>query len=219
MTVAKGRSNCKAERDIVSQGFYEQLQILEASNIEQSKCFKARLYDIITDYSISEEERSTQKNPWELLLQESEESHIRIRRSMFIGLYSFWEVSLKDIVETYTNNSAEKGEQGKKQSSRQGAKNYIKHIYGNDVPELIKLMNTHMYEFRNYLVHGSLDDDRESEIDKLRNLYPALCIKKGCGCFYISDYKGLRNLLELISRELDNAENKALELKNNQNTK
>ena len=57
MTIAKGRTNCQSGRDLVLKGFSEQLQILEDSQIEQENVFKAHLYDIITDYSISEVEK------------------------------------------------------------------------------------------------------------------------------------------------------------------
>ena len=61
MAIAKGRTDCKTERDLVLQGYREQLQILEDSQIEQENVFKAHLYDIITDYSISEDEKSSLK--------------------------------------------------------------------------------------------------------------------------------------------------------------
>ncbi len=40
-----------------------------------------------------------------------------------------------------------------------------------------------------------------------------MCIQIDCGEYYINDYSGLYYLLELFTRELDNAENSILATK------
>lgn len=216
MTIAKGRTNCKAERDLVFQGFTEQIQILEASQVEQENLLKARLYDVITDTSLSEEEKETQQLPWHTEFQELEEKHTRIRRSLFIGLYSFWEVSLLDIVNTHITDYLEKLQSLSKESWHKpylGAKDYAKLIYEEKIPENTHLINQNICEFRNYMVHGSSIEKRESYIKELSEKYPEFYIEAKLKSYFISDYNGLKSILSLFSRELDNAENKILKSK------
>ena len=214
MTITKGRTNCQSERDLVLQGFSEQLQILENSQIEQENVFKARLYDIITDYSISEDEKSSLKYPWSNELQELEERHIRIRRSVLIGLYSFWEVSLMEIVRSIIPNYIEELKIISKKTRNFGARDYVKLIYGANAPKSIELINYNICELRNYMVHGSMNESRKSLIDELRRLHPEFCIVSQCKESYICSYNGLKALLGLLSKELEAAETKISKIKN-----
>ncbi len=212
MTIAKGRTNCKAERDLVLQGFNEQLQILSTSQIEQSNLFKAHLYDIITDFSIYYDEKHTLMSPWSNQLQELEDRHIRIRRSVFIGLYSFWEVSLMDMANTHIPSIVEKALESQK-SKNFGASDYLKLIYGGQLPALADLIDNNIREFRNYMVHGSLTEKRESLIKVLLSTHKEFCIEGTCRTYFIRDYEGLFELLTLLSYELDAAEHKIIEIK------
>lgn len=212
MTIAKGRTNCQSERELVLQGFYEQLKILEDSQIEQENIFKAKLYDIVSDCSLYEEEGYTLKRPWTEHLQELEERHIRIRRSVFIGLYSFWEVSLMDMANTYIPTKVAIARNSKK-SNNFGTSDYIKLIYGNTLPLSVFLIDNNVREFRNYLVHGTLTKKREALINALVNSHTELCVKAYGNVYFISDYKGIIELLTMLSRELDHAENQILKLK------
>lgn len=58
MAIAKGISNNQAERNVVMQGFYEQLEIAQQSQYEQEASIKVKLYDIIEDNKLSEEEKN-----------------------------------------------------------------------------------------------------------------------------------------------------------------
>lgn len=213
MTIARGRTNCKADRDLVFNGFTEQLQILEKYQIEHEDAFKARLYDIIEDLSVSEEEKIYLKQPWLNELQELEERHIRIRRSVFIGLYSFWEISLMDIANTHTPSIAEAASNSKK-SKRSGASDYLKVIYEDGIPPSVTLIDNYIREFRNYMVHGALTKDRESAINTLMETHKEFCINRVCRDYFISNYKGIIEFLTLFAAELDKAENKMLITKN-----
>lgn len=212
MTIAKGRTNCQSERDLVLQGFSEQLQILEGAQIEQESVFKAQLYDIITDYTISEDEKSSLKRPWSNELQELEERHIRIRRSVFISLYSFWEVSLMDLAHTHIPKMVDIARKSKR-SKKFGASDYLKLIYGCKLPPSVNIIDNNIREFRNYLVHGTLTKDRESLIDALSNSHPEFCIKGIAGNYFIDNYRGVSEMLTLFSKELDIAESKILKIK------
>lgn len=213
MTIAKGRTICKAERDLVLQGFNEQLQILSSSYIEQSNLFKARLYDIISDRSISDEEKHTQMRPWSERLQVLEERHIRIRCSEFIGLYSFWEVSLMEMTNILIPSLIEKARESQK-SKNFGASDYLELIYGENLTSNINLINNNIRELRNYMVHGSLTEKREVLIKALVSTHKEFCVGGTCQSYCIHDYKGLLELLTLLSCELDAAEHKILEIKN-----
>ena len=212
MTIAKGRTNSQAERDLVLLGFSEQLQILETSQIEQENVFKARLYDIITDYSISENEKSSLKHPWSNELQELEERHIRIRRSVFIGLYSFWEVSLMDIANTHIPMMVDNDCKSKK-SKNFGASDYLELIYGGELPSTVNLIDKNIRELRNYLVHGTLAEKRESLINDLANSHPEFHIREICKNYFIDSYKGVYEMLNLFSKELDSAESQIIKIK------
>ncbi len=212
MAIAKGRTDCKTERDLVLQGYREQLQILEDSQIEQENVFKAHLYDIITDYSISEDEKSSLKYPLSNELHKLEERHIRIRRSVFIGLYSFWEVSLMNIANTHIPAMVENARKSKK-SKNFGASDYLKMIYGGKLPSAVILIDNNLREFRNYLVHGTLTEARESLISTLANSHPVFCTRGTCKTYFIDSYKGVSEMLMLFSKELENAENEILKIK------
>lgn len=132
---------------------------------------------------------------------------------MFIELYSFWEVSLMNIAETHTSSCADLKKTTSNKSKKKGVEDYLKQIYGKNFPTTVEIINKNIRELRNYLVHGSLDTYRQSLINDLANNFPDMCIQIDCGEYYINDYSGLYYLLELFTRELDNAENSILATK------
>lgn len=205
MTVAKGMSNCKAERDFVLQGFREQLEVVEQAQEQQEYCFKSHLYDILIDSSITEEEKRTLMAPWYDQLQELEERNIRIRRSIFIGLYSFLEISLKEI--------AEKVKGSNKFNEKLGGLKCFKAIYGENIPQSAGEINDYVRELRNYIVHGSLYENRKNAIENLMKVHSEFCIQSSCNHYYFRSYKGLYSIMNMFERELDRAEN---EIHNNQ---
>ena len=174
--------------------------------------FKAHLYDIITDYSISEVEKPSLKHPWSNELHKLEERHIRIRRSVFIGSYSFWEVSLMNIVNTHIPAMVENARKSKKPKIF-GASDYLKTIYGGKLPSSVNLIDNNIREFRNYLVHGTLTEERKLLISTLANSYPEFCIRGISNTYFIDSYKGVSEMLMLFSKELENAENEILKIK------
>lgn len=209
MAIAKGLSINEAERFIVMQGFYEQLEIAQQSQYAQETSIKAKLYDIIEDNSLDEDEKQSLKKPLISELEEIENKHIRIRRSVLIGLYSFWEVSLKAILssQSFISPHSNKGNrQIERNSKKSKAWNYLKQIYGEDIPNTSLLIDDAIRECRNYIVHGQLSSNQEETIRTLEVSNPEFCIGITCGNCVITHYSGLRHLLEYISRELDNAE-------------
>ncbi len=209
MAIAKGLSINQAERCVVMQGFYEQLEIAQQSQYAQESSIKAKLYDIIEDNSLEEYEKQSLKKPLISELEEIENKHIRIRCSVLIGLYSFWEVSLKAILssQSFISSPSNKGNwQIERTPKKSKAWNYLKQIYGEDIPNTSLLIDGAIRECRNYIVHGHLSSHQEETIRILEVSNPEFCIGIICGNYVITHYSGLCHLFEYISRELDNAE-------------
>ncbi len=191
------------------QGFYEQLEIAQQSQYVQETSIKAKLYDIIEGNSLEEDEKQSLKMPLINELEEIENKHIRIRRSILIGLYSFWEVSLNAILssQSFISPHSNKGNrQIERTSKKSKAWNYLKQIYGEDIPNTSLLIGGAIRECRNYIVHGQLSSSQEETIRTLEVSNPEFSIGIICGNCVIAYYSGLRHLLEYISLELDNAE-------------
>lgn len=203
---AKGRSNIKAERDILFQGFRDQLKTMENALKLQETEIKAQLYDIISDLTIHDEEKNTLKKGLYETLENIEEQHIRIRRSIFIGLYSFWEISLKAICDTpsLTGNTFKPQEKSDKTQSI--VRRYLNIIYEEKIPSTASLLNGPIRELRNYMVHGTLCKNQKNTLEKFVVEYPKFCVQISCKDYIFNNYAGLFTLLNIISEELDNAE-------------
>lgn len=63
MAIAKGLSNNHAERNIAMQGFYEHIEIAQQSLYAQEASIKVKLYNIVENNTLDEEERQTLKKP------------------------------------------------------------------------------------------------------------------------------------------------------------
>lgn len=220
MAIAKGLSNNQAERNVVMQGFYEQLEIAQQSQYAQEASIKVKLYDIIEDNELGEEEKQSLKKPLINELEEIENRHIRIRRSILIGLYSFWEVSLNDILSSlpsvfhHPNNEPQ---QKDRISQKSKAWEYLNQIYGENIPDTSLLINGAIRKCRNYMVHGQLSSSQEKVIKSLEMSNPEFCISVIGGNCVVMSYTGLRQLLEFISNELDNAEYASITNQHSQN--
>ena len=212
MTIAKGRTDCKSERDIIIQGFNDLLRVLMEAKKQMEGYAKAALYDIINDNTLSDEERWTQMKPFNDLLSEREETDIRIRRNILIGMFAFWELSLKDICGYYKIDvgatKGPKAQNDKKlpKGERTYVNDYINAIFRLERPNVIELIITEIRELRNFMTHGSADEKRRSIIDKLIASHPEYYIAKNCGNYHISSYKGLYNILMDIYDGLQIAE-------------
>jgi len=213
MAIAKGLSNKHAERNVVVQGFYEQMEIAQQSQSAQEASVKIKLYDIVENNVLGEEEKRSLKKPLIDELEEIENKHIRIRRSILIGLYSFWEVSLNDILSSqssiilHSNNASQRKDRTYKKSK---AWEYLNQIYGGNIPNISLLINGAIRECRNCMVHGQLSSSQEEVIKTLEVSNPEFCIRIICGNCVVTNYTGLRYLLEFINTELGNAEHELL---------
>lgn len=213
MTIAKGRTNCEAERDTIVQGFQELLKVLKHAKNQTEIQAKAALYDIANDKSLSDEERRNQMRPFEDMLAEQEESDIRIRRTILIGLFSFWELSLKDICEYYkikvTKATRIKKEGKSKDGPTFGDNDYLNSIYRDNRPENVGLISSQIKALRNYMTHGSAGEERQKSIDTLMATHPNFCISKIYGGYSISSYDGLDKMLKIINDGLRDTESTA----------
>lgn len=211
MTIAKGRTDCESEREIIVQGFNDLLRVLNEAKKQTEEHAKSALYDILKDNTLSEEERRLQMKPFNDLLSEQEETDIRIRRNILIGLFAFWELSLKNICGYYRIDvEASKEPKSKNDKPRKGERtyvnDYINAIFHFGRPDIVELINTEIRELRNYMTHGSADEKRRGIIDKLMELHPEYCIAKNCGDYHISTYNGLDCILRNICDGLQIAE-------------
>ena len=216
MTIAKGCTNCEAERDTIAQGFHEMLKVLKQAKGQTEVQAKAALYDIINDKSLSDDERWTQMRPFNDLFSEQEESDIRIRRTILIGLFSFWELSLKYICAYYKLDVAGmKGIKLKKESQLKNDRilfsenDYLKAIFHSERPNIVDVISSKIKELRNYMTHGSADKNRQAVIDSIISEYPDFFVKKTHDGYYITSYDGLDNILKIINDGLIIAETTA----------
>lgn len=221
MTVAKGRSNCMAERHLVIQGFNDLLEIIAEDQQRQEMTVKANLYDIMSDCKLEEREKESLRRPWDNELMDIEERNIRIRHSIFIGLYSFWEISLKEIAEPLMSKNDksldaelnDKKSSGKKKSgSGSMADKYLSYIYNDNRPEMVQLIDGPIRKLRNYMVHGAKGDKRDKEaeatqISLLIESHPEFGIENQFGHYFFCNYKGLAEMKDVFVRELDAVEN------------
>lgn len=213
MSIAKGRTNCEAERDVIVQGFNDLLRVLRQAKHQKEVGIKSELYDIITNQSISEEEKDAQKKPFYDLLSESEESDKRIRRTILIGLFSFWELSLKGIcdyyhidVEATKQNKSQKKKQPKDKTPRLSENDYLNAIFQAERPKEVSFISSTIKELRNYMTHGSAEDDRKAVIDSLISSHPEFSVSKTQDGYFINSYDGLDHILNKIIEGLCCAE-------------
>lgn len=219
MVVAKGRTDCEAERDTIVQGFNDLLTVLKQAKAQIEVQAKASLYDVINDKSLSKEEQYCQMVPFKDLLSEQEEADIRIRRAILIGLFSFWELSVKDICEYYNinvgdNKSIKKTPANKSTKDDQSLKlyDYVKAIFPAELPYKVHLISLYIRELRNYMTHGSATDRRQVVIENLIAEKPDFFIRNTLDEYIITSYDGLKNILNVIIEGLIITENAAKSL-------
>ena len=122
-------------------------------------------------------------------------------------------LSSQPSVSPHPNNEPQQKDRTSKKSK---VWKYLKQIYGENIPDTSLLINGAIRECRNYMVHGQLSSVQEKVIKSLEVSNPEFCISiKGGNCVIMS-YTGLRQLLEFITNELDNAEYTSI---TNQNSK
>lgn len=216
MTIAKGRTDCESDREIIVQGFHDLLRVLKDAKKQTEEHAKSALYDIINGNKLSDEERWTQMKPFNDLLSEQEESDIRIRRNILIGLFAFWELSLKDICGYYRIDvEMPKREKKKNEGKAPGGNgfykvnDYIKAIFPSELPNAVKLISNQIRDLRNYMTHGNADEKRKGIINKLMDSHPEYCIAINFGGYHISSYNGLDCILRDICNGLQIAEKEA----------
>lgn len=218
MSFAKGRSDCEAERDIIARGFVDMLDLLSKEESNTKDYFKARLYDLETDKNLSDEERQTYSSPLFTQMYDVDDKHDRIRRTILMGLYSFWETSLLNICEY--GDATERDSPKKRLSVDNNIKHtskkncecgcaiYLQEIYKEEqLPEFARLIKDYIRELRNYITHGTANEERKRTISELSKSHPEFGIKAGCNCkCHLSTYKGLEEILTVIKSALNQAE-------------
>lgn len=208
MSITKGKSDIEAERDLVILGFKEQINCLKDAFSLQESALKAQLDYISGDPKSGIDEITSIEKPYIEELQSIQEQHTRIRKTILIGIYSLWELSLKSIKDTKSLQSSKNDTQlsiieNKKKSI---AWNYLNEIYNESIPSSSLSIDNSVRILRNHMVHGRLSEDHLCNLRKFAlshsNLHLAICNKE---CDF-SNYDGLLNLLDIISCELSSAE-------------
>lgn len=212
MAIAKGRTNREAERDMIIQELRDLINVVKQSKEQNDEKIKAQLYDIVSEVSISEEELQTRKSPLIDVLSEIEETHIRIRHIILIGIFSFWELSIKDILQIHDLTTTNK-------SKKSNLRKCINSIYGDVLPEKISIMDGGLRELRNYYTHGDLKKNKDLIIQNLIKHHPEFGITKSCSGYYLNSYSGVEAILNFVIEALHDAESIAVATNKTSNIK
>lgn len=193
MAFSKGRSEWKSELDQLLSGHKSAIIILnQAKKTKEQEC-KAELDAINANQSISLDEKKTLCRPYEDFLIDADESDIRIRNSLLIGIFSIWELTVNSLLEHYNICKNPK-------TNRFDA--YFTTIFGSSYPPIIDTVNRDIRELRNYITHNSLPKEREEIINILLGTHPEFDIKKCNDKYFISSYEGLQAILNHVDRAL-----------------
>lgn len=173
MAIAKGQSDIKYERDLVRQGFDEQIDILKNDLFQQERQLKSQLYNIQSNSIIGNEEKFSIEKPLLAEHQNIQERHIRIRRTIIIGLYAFWELSLKAIfLLKYEIIGKQIG--AVKDKTKSIAWNYLNAIYEGNIPLTALDIDGSVRVLRNHLVHGKLSKNQLEHLSSFSVNHPDL---------------------------------------------
>ncbi len=166
MPVAKGMSLCRSEWLVRFQSFYDQIQLLNDAREKSETSIQNSLSNIELNKEISKEEKDTLRNPLYEALNDLREKIIRVRGTMIMGIYSAWEIALMQMSLT-AQDKLEFKVKITSGPNHNRFSDYLKGIFGDQLPASIQIISTHIRELRNYLVHGSLTPNRRALINDL----------------------------------------------------
>lgn len=212
--ISVGRTECEVEADTCVEGFRDMLNVLNYLGKNNAENVRTIINQIKSDSSISNEEKESLIKPYYVLLDNKPDVEVRIRRCIFIGIMSLWEVSLRNfcqqlqfLEEKNSNryNAIEKALSNKSNSDRYAT--LILGKYKKFYPN-IKLINENFNELRNYFVHGSMFDGRNNKINEMIKLHPEFGIehkteKEESHIFYFSTNTGIESILNFIVDNLN----------------
>ena len=206
MTIANGKTNCEAEREVLTQCYVDLIEELILQQNSSEASLKAHMYDIFVS-SYEEDVKSTLLKPYLQALEDSKEKASRIRKYIILGIYSIWEESIKEIRSFY---KIEVNQSNQAQASfirtDPNIQACLKQIFEKDPESIPSIINDNFREFRNYLAHSSLTPLRSRLITSLVSIQK-YDINGDGKSFYLSSYEGLKNILYLFLKEMDNVEN------------
>ncbi len=214
MTISTGRTDCKAERDDTIQSFKDFLEIVSENEMRIEQNINETIHSVTSDNFISYEEQLSRKRQYEDGLYQFKSKQERIRQVFLIGLYSFWEISLSNIVKYYKKRK-NKCSRTKKKHKNNGKKssncaNYLNAIYRNrELPELTKIIDGGIRLLRNNFTHGSMSKEQKEKIKELSVQHPEFDIELCDFEVYLSSYKGAYEILHTVQLALDQVEEQA----------
>lgn len=196
MTIAIGRSIQESERASFKNGFYELFEAVMQSNKSVEDSLKSTLENIMSD-NIDKDEKYSLSRPYIEALEYQKERDIRIRNTMLIAIYSYFETSLNEL--TFHTERHRKDESY--------IRTYLRSIFGNDhITKDLETIDVALRPLRNIITHGGIKTGDLDRIDDLIKEHPEFSINRIDQSIYISSYSGLRNILDFISNALDDVE-------------
>lgn len=196
MTIAIGRSIQESERATLKIGFYDLIEAVMQSNKSFEDSLNSTLESIMSS-NIDKDEKASLSRPYLEALDSQKERDIRIRNTMLIVIYSYFETSLYEL--------SFHSERHKKDESY--IRTYLRSIFGSDhITKDLETIDVALRPLRNILTHGGIKPGDLDKIDDLIKEHPEFSINRIGQSIYISSYTGLRNIIEFISNALDYVE-------------
>ena len=201
MTVAKGIPEHIFNRNFILNTYEETIFDLQRAHDLFTDSLKSRLYDIEHSKEFDDEEKRTQSIPFVDELIKKEERAIRIRRGIFIAIYSALEIFLSELCSFYDIKIPKKPN---------NSKNAFAHDYYNAIYNKNKWGKNEtlkgLQELRNYMTHNDLKKSRINSIKKLIKIKDDWNIKSNGTEFYFDDYKTILGVIDFFKHLLNELE-------------
>ena len=220
MTVAQGRSNVRAQIDIISETLEKMIEDVENKYRQRIDSVKAQIFDIDHDISLSEEEKRTRSTFFYETLDSLEYQLNEARCKLFICIYSICEASLRDICLFYDIPFKKLSKpKNKKDTKNKETRYYLQdYLYTLGKDSIQKdsfdyILSEPLRELRNSLIHQGNDVSHIEEIiGQLQNSNFA-GFKLSNGKLEIDKEETLKYLLNQIHNFLNESEDLAKKIK------
>lgn len=215
MAIAQGRSNIRAEIDIVEQSLRNMISSIEANFNETIVSLKARIFDIereTEDIEEAQDRCTTYLNE----LEDYEVQRFHARNKIVIIIYSICEASLAEICAQYQI-------QLKFSPQNKAKRDYYLSDYlfsigidysSKDACNSSYIVTNVIRLLRNYLTHCSIDQKKATDIVSLMKDVGLLGIRNRLGNIYIESKDILLKILDICKKMLLKGEAEAKQKRN-----
>ena len=189
--------------------FNELINVMSSYESHGKDSIKEQLNLIVNDPLIPSEENYSPKSLFEDELCIIEEVQSTIRRSIAVGIFAFWELSLLEIVNTYFKKDIDNYTDVSAINRKHNIKvtDLLNIIFQNKVPKNISSFQESFSALRNFITHGKMSGSRKQKIQNLIREHPDFSIIESNNNFNFSSYSGLIKILTSIGQILQIAEN------------